>query len=234
MMVDEMGSLIKKEDLDRVLSVANGADHIVHKEANRESSAAQRDSRVGAFSAIDTLAKLEDTADARSYLNDIFDRLKIPYSCVDQSGVIAPNTIHDKDFDIDLPLHDVGTGIEGLFKLAFTLKDWEGGILALEEPETNVNEKQLANLTAVLIDEAKRATGQMIVECHSELMFLELRNLLAHKRITPDAISISVVQKGKMGSIVSHIPVDEFGNILKPWPGGLFPERVNIVDAYYD
>ena len=189
---------------------------------------------MGAFTAIESLAKLEDTTGARAYLNGILDRLKIPYACVGQGKAIDPNQIHDKDFDINLPLHAVGTGVEGLFKLAFTLKDWKGGILALEEPETNVNEKQLANLTAVLVDEAKRAAGQMIIECHSELMFLELRNLLAHKRITPDALSISVVQKGKMGSIVSHIPVDEFGNILKPWPGGLFPERVNIVDAYYD
>ncbi len=236
---DGTGTLINKEDLDRVLSVANGADHIVHKEANRESSAAQRDLREGAFSGIASLAKLEHTADAKAYLNDIFDRLNIPYSCVSIKGsAIDENKVHDNDFEIDLPLRDVGTGIEGLIRLAFTLHDWKhdwkGGILALEEPETNINEKQLAKLTDVLIDEAKQNAGQLIVECHSELMFLELRNLLVHKKLNPEDISIIVVQKGKMGSVVSHIPVDQFGNILQPWPGGLFPERVNIADAYYD
>lgn len=233
-LVDEKGSLIKRENLDRILPVPRGKDHIVHKEANRASKSLKSRTQTGGLTDLEPLAFVESDKNAIDYLDDIFARLNIPYSCVPKGSLIDENKIHDNDFDIDLPLREVGTGIEGLIELAFTLKDWKGGILALEEPETNINEKQLAKLTDVLIDEAKQKSGQLIVECHSELMFLELRNLLVHKKLNPEDISLIVVQKGKMGSIVTHIPVDQYGNIQQPWPGGLFPERVNIADAYYD
>ena len=75
--------------------------------------------------------------------------------------------------------------------------------------------------------------GQLVVECHSELVMLEIRNLLVHGKIAPDDVAVFVVSKDQLGSTVAKIPLDKFGNILRPWPGGFFPSRVQISDDYY-
>ncbi len=230
-LVDASGNRIGSEELGAVLPT-EGSEHIVHIVANRKNESSQPQER----SSFEDVFVMKANDKAMESLNDIFWRLRIPYACVKkEDGQISSTMIHDKDFDIVLPLTEVGTGIDGLVHLALTLNAWHGGILALEEPETNINEKQMATLTRVLVAEAlKQKSGQLIVECHSELMFLALRNCLAHGIVCPEDVSINVVIKSNTGSDVRFIPMDNAGNILEPWPGGFFPERVKIADDYYE
>ena len=238
-LTDSKGSFIGLDQLRKVLPAKKPIAHVV---ANRKSVANKSHVEVSKLAEFqkdaERLVGEDNLSSMRDGVNDILNRLGIPYSCVVaiSEGVasVSRGMIHDNDFDMDLRLSEVGTGIEGLIELAMTLNAWEGGLLALEEPETNVNEAQLASLMNVLVAEAKKRTrGQLFVECHSELMFLEMRNILKHEILSPDDISIIVVQKSTNGSMTTQIPLDRFGNILKPWPGGLFPERINITDAYY-
>lgn len=238
-LTDSKGNFVGLNQLSKVLPAKK---HIVHIVASRKSAVnkfAGEESKLMKFQKeAEEMIDSEDLACRRDGLNDIFIRLGIPYSCVveerDGGTSVSQGMIHDNDFDMNLARSEVGTGIDGLIELAMTLNVWEGGLLALEEPETNVNEAQLASLMNVLVAEAKKRTrGQLFVECHSELMFLEMRNILKHEILSPDDISIIVVQKSANGSMATQIPLDRFGNILKPWPGGLFPERINITDAYY-
>lgn len=229
------GGLVGLDKLRGILP-AKGLKPIVHVVANRKSTATMGTEKTSLEEQLERLVDDATFASERDGVNDILMRLGIPYSCVmgDDGKSVSRVMIRDNDFNINLPRSEVGTGIDGLFDLAITLNAWEGGILAIEEPETNVNEEQLDSLMNVLVEEAmKRPVGQLFVECHSELMFLELRNILKQGGLKLDDVSIIVVQKSANGSIATQISMDRFGNILSPWPGGFFPKRVSITDAYY-
>ena len=228
---------------DKLLPKDGGQDRIVRLSAPRskvvgvsaeDSESEDSGSELESDGFLNKVA-LEMETDARQYLDDIFERLGIPYQCVvDANGSVAEWRIHDKDFDIDLDIDDVGTGIAGLIRLAFVLKNWKGGILAIEEPETNINENQLAALTKVLVEEAlKRPNGQLIVECHSEHIITKLRGLMVQHALAPNDVSVMVIKKDKQGSWPKKIDFDEDGNVLTAWPGGYFPALANILEETY-
>ena len=177
------------------------------------------------------LLKLAESLIDTESVNKMFEQLGVGYKCIDK------NTLEDTVLGRgDILIEDVGTGIAVLFDLLQSIALWQKGVLLLEEPEANVNERQLKSLTGLLVEEAKKrfeAGGQLVVECHSELVMLEIRNLLVHGKIAPDDVAVFVVSKDQLGSTVAKIPLDKFGNILRPWPGGFFPSRVQISDDYY-
>lgn len=183
------------------------------------------------------LVDMENEKGAVEYLNGIFSRLGIHYSCVrDDKGHVVPGKIHDDDFNIDVDMCDVGTGIAGLVRLAFDLHNWKGGILALEEPETNVNEMQLAALTHVLVEEAlKRSHGVLVVECHSKLMVQKLAVLVKKGVISScvDDVGLKVMEvvKEASGSVVRPVPIGADGTI--EWPGDFFPAEGGILRSMY-
>ena len=194
--------------------------------------------------------EMESNKNSAEYLNDIFKRLGIHYSCVLEGKEVSSTVIHDDDFGIDVEISAIGTGIAGLINLAFTLREWKGGILAIEEPETNVNEAQLGALTKVLIEEsAKRPQGQLIVECHSELMIWKLAALVKQnvlrsvyrKTVTgveadalsdgdliqEGSLSIHVVSKLPSGSVSRPVSILAKGDIV--WPEGFFPAKGEVL-----
>ena len=178
------------------------------------------------------LEELAETMINTDVVNRMFESLGIGYQCTDKY------TLEDTVLGLDeIPVNDVGTGIAVMFDMLQAIAIWQKGILLLEEPEGNVNERQLESLTTLLVEEAKQrfaVDGQLVVECHSELVMLGIRNLLKHGIISPEDIAIFVVTKDASGSSVVKIPLDKFGNIQRPWPGGFFLSRVKIADAYYE
>jgi len=145
--------------------------------------------------------------------------------------------IRDKILDVECELKSVGTGVQRLFNLAKKLARWEDGVLALEEPESNVNERQMAGLTRALVDEAlKRPRGQLIVECHSKLVALQLAALVRQGVLKtgdgPDAnLSVMEVVKTPRGSEVRPVGISTSGDI--DWPGGFFPSEGDILRRMY-
>ena len=228
---------------DAVLPKGDGQDRIQHHAAPRnrndgkEMHKEEKSTCASAFltAGFQQKVMMETDRAAVEYLDGLYHRLGMHYSCVcDADGKASSSRIHDVDFDIDVDVADIGTGMAGLIDLAFTLKNWKGGILALEEPETNVNEAQLAALVQVLVEEAKkRPTGCLIVECHSELMVSMLKNLLHKKELSPEELSVMVVTKQATGSQVEKIDFDDCGNMLTPWPGGYFPALAKVLDDFY-
>jgi len=224
------GGEVSADDLFSAIPVVQGGSLISHVRASRPSLESRHvfGSMVGFEKAMEMAVDLKLGVDVEARSNDIFRRMGLSYQIEDRE------TLRDLIFDVSTPISEVGAGIHELLKTTLALANWNGGILEIEEPETHLNEKQMAPLVRVLVEEAIKQPGQLIVECHSELMLLELRNLLAHGKIKPEEVSVNVVEKTVEGSRVTHIPMDEGGNILKPWPGGFFKERVRIADAYYD
>jgi len=163
-------------------------------------------------------------------VNQMFGNLQIGYRCLDAHG------LYDTVLDFGpLVIGQVGAGIRRIFKCAKSLARWETGILLLEEPETNVNEDQLAALTKIIVDRAlelkqQGADAQIVVECHSEHMLLKLLTLIAHGAISPEDIRVAYVTKDVDGSAVTPCEVTQSGK-LRAWPhrDGFFGARDKIL-----
>ena len=232
------GRPISRQDFDAVLPIPpKGWEHVTHKEARRIEDEKKKSSGVVKFENIIDGIDSNSNDKPQNYLDDIFERLEIPYCCVSKNNEISEMEIRDLDFDIDVPLKDVGTGINGLVRLAFDLKEWQGGILELEEPETNVNEEHMAPLAKVLVEEAlKRENGQLIVECHSKLMALQLAAMVREgilkcygNRDNDDALlSVIEIVKHSDGSTAEQVYISPDGEI--DWPHkGFFPAEGKLL-----
>ena len=178
---------------------------------------------------LDTLEE-ELTQEQISCVNKMFYELKVGYRCDNA------RELYDTVLDYGpLAVGDVGAGIRRIFKCAKSLAKWEGGILLLEEPETNVNEDQLAALTKVIVHRAlelkrQKVDAQIVVECHSEHMLLKLLMLIKHDNIGVDDVKIVYVEKSEDGSHVIQCELRDGGKIVK-WPhkDGFFEARDRIL-----
>lgn len=184
-------------------------------------------------------------SDIVEYVNLFFKALNVPYSAVDKGK------LKDNIFGVVASTGNVGAGIDGLYETALKLYEWRNfkiessigcveensacALLALEEPESHVNERQISPLIDFIFKEAKDVVnGQIVVECHSELMALKLKNFLRVGLIAPEELAVFFATKTESGTVIEEIPMDEKGNFRKKWPGGgFFTERTKIVDEFF-
>lgn len=185
----------------------------------------------GGLNSLDALEE-ELTQGQIDCVNGMFDELKIGYRCLNA------RELYDMVLDYGpLTVGQVGAGIRRIFKCAKSLAKWEGGILLLEEPETNVNEDQLAALTKVIVRRAlelklRGTDAQIVVECHSEHMLLKLLTLVVSQDdgLESSDVTVHYVEKTVDGSIVTRCRIDEYGEFDQwPSPNGFFRARNRIV-----
>lgn len=216
--------------------------HVIHQEAARPVRLG-----VGVDKLQSSLAKKGEellSSDVFEYVNRFFKALNVPYSAYDKGK------LRDDFFGIIASTGNVGAGIDGLYETALKLYEWRNfkieapagcvkdtgcALLALEEPESHVNERQISPLMNFIFKEAQEVVnGQVVIECHSELMALKLKNFLRAGLITPDDLAVFYATKTESGTGIEEIPMDAKGNFKKKWPGGgFFTERTKIVDEFF-
>jgi len=168
----------------------------------------------------------EEVAD----INNMFKDLNVQYSCS------TDGSLTDLDFDMPgLSADKVGTGIRGIYRYLKAIAKWKSGLLLLEEPEANVNESQLQALAQLLVrmalEKGKNDTNaQLVVECHSEHVLLELLGMVADRKLRAEDVSVIYVKKTKEGSVATTCQVREDGSLNK-WPDekGFFTARKRIL-----
>ena len=70
------------------------------------------------------------------------------------------------------------------------------------------------------------------METHSELFILKIQKLVQKGIINPKNVSINYIERLKNGtSIVHNLPLNSVGSFTKPWPGGFFNERLEILGS---
>jgi hypothetical protein len=95
-----------------------------------------------------------------------------------------------------------------------------------EQPEIHLNPDLQAALADLFVDMANR-DQTVVVETHSEHLFLRLRTLVAEKRIEHAKVAIYFVEKDNGISIVKNIPVQQNGHISsEAWPKGFFEQTL--------
>lgn len=176
----------------------------------------------------------EEVAD----INNMFKDLNVNYSCS------IDGSLTDLDFNMaGLSVDKVGTGIRGIYRYLKAMAKWKSGLLLLEEPEANVNESQLQALAQLLVSVAlnrgkKDANAQLVVECHSEHVMLEVMKMVATEKLRCEDVCILYVVKEKNGACPTRCMINSEGTLDK-WPaeGGFFAARKRILfgrDVQYD
>lgn len=163
-------------------------------------------------------------------INEMFEKLNVKYSCA------VDGTLTDLDFDVpNLNVDKVGAGIRGIYRHLKAIAKWKTGLLLLEEPEANVNEGQLQKLAQLLATVAlamgeNDANAQLVVECHSEHVLLEVLGMVADGKLKAEDVSVMYVNKAVDGSKAFTCKIDENGALDK-WPdeNGFFTARKRIL-----
>jgi len=222
--------------------------HVIHIEASRPARMSESSLDANKSSLNKTFVESGEI----EYVNKFFKQLSVPYSLGATGG-----RLKDEIFGLPVSRNNVGAGIDGLLEVAQKLYEWrtykepkqrslleimrnedpglENGhaLLALEEPESHVNERQISPLVEILFNEAAEGPDrQLIIECHSELMLLKAMQLLREKAtaITADDVQILYAEKKENGTEIRECKIAEDGTVYN-WPdeNGFFPERDKII-----
>ena len=131
---------------------------------------------------------------------------------------------------------DLGVGISQVIPVIVAALHHPSGVVAIEEPESNIHPAFQVVLADLFITQAKVNPGVMfLIETHSEHLMLRcLRRIRetsegevpeGEPSLKPEDIAVHFVEPGDDGPRIHRIRIDEHGEFLDPWPRGFFRER---------
>jgi AAA ATPase-like protein/putative AbiEii toxin of type IV toxin-antitoxin system/uncharacterized protein DUF3696 len=158
----------------------------------------------------------------RQTLNKLQDRLRLQ--------------IRNLRSDIILFPQDLGVGISQVVPVLVAALHNTSGIVAIEEPESNIHPAFQVVLADLFITQARANPGVMfLVETHSEHLMLRFlrriretskstKRLESVPSLTPKGIAVHFVEPTQDGPRIHRIAIDEEGDFMDEWPGGFFEE----------
>jgi len=101
----------------------------------------------------------------------------------------------------------------------------------IQELENNWHPKYQWKIIELIVQIMKESTHKnFILETHSELFILKVKKLVQKGILKPEDVSINYISRSSTGdSKINHIPVNSQGGFEKPWPGGFFTERMEVI-----
>jgi hypothetical protein len=94
--------------------------------------------------------------------------------------------------------------------------------LLIEQPEIHLHPAAQADLGDLFIDIMNEGK-QLFVETHSEHLILRLRRRIAEGTVKASDVQLLFVSKGKDGSTIEPLSIDNMGQV-ENWPKGFFEE----------
>lgn len=179
----------------------------------------------------DLLNELSDPED-----NLPLDRAKI-LKQLEQLPVGKRLQIKDCRHGTTLFPQDLGVGLSQLVPVIVAALHKENGIVAIEEPESNIHPGFQVVLADLFLSQTKRNSNVMfLVETHSEHLLLRclrrIREVPEEKpnvnqlNISPEDIAVHFVEPDENGPRIHRIRIDNDGEFIDPWPRGFFRERI--------
>jgi hypothetical protein len=192
-------------------------------------------------------------ADVRDKINKWLgdnDKLKTPYEFISQKfrpvsransyQTIQRLSLIDKRSGAEVSHRDVGIGISQVLPVLVSAYASTQKIIAMEQPEIHLHPALQAELADVFIESAVgQNQNTFLLETHSEHLLLrmmrrmrETANGTQHNpslRLTPKDIVVLYVEPVGSQSIVREMPLNEYGELMKAWPGGFFEEGLREV-----
>lgn len=144
--------------------------------------------------------------------------------------------IRDLRSGISLSPQDLGVGISQLVPVIVAALHSTSGVVAIEEPESNIHPAFQVVLADLFITQAKANPDVLfLVETHSEHLMLRcLRRIRESSEgeavegeptLKPEEIAVHFVEPGDCGPSIHRIRIDADGDFADPWPRGFFRER---------
>jgi predicted ATPase len=136
---------------------------------------------------------------------------------------------------VSLAPQDLGVGMSQLIPVVVAALRHAAGIVAIEEPESNLHPAFQVVLADLFISQAKgNPDALFLIETHSEHLMLRcLRRIRETAKgvlpegvqaVVPDDIAVHFVESTGSGPQIRRIEIDEDGDFIDEWPGGFFEE----------
>ena len=175
---------------------------------------------------------ISDNNEARTIVNEWFEKFQIPYtlegaesvaSANELTGAIDAMLLIDKRTCTRVTPADVGFGISQILPVIVEGIAGSSHTVCVDQPEVHLHPGLQAEIADLMIE--TRNEKQWIVETHSELLARRIQTRIAEGVINPSEVSILYVTPGPEGSTISVLGIDEEGDWLTEWPAGFFEER---------
>ncbi|MCC6694824.1 MAG: DUF3696 domain-containing protein [Candidatus Hydrogenedentes bacterium] len=177
-------------------------------------------------------------------VNDWFRRLGIDYELIIDEMQARYSPVYEVRFRDtrrpkakDVSFADIGYGVSQLLPIIVACLSTRAKLVTIEQPELHVHPALQAEIGSLLaeairivdadqVQEEIQNHKRFLIETHSEHLILRLQRLVRSGVLKPDDVAVLYVSRGKEGSDVTQLRLDENGDFLDDWPGGFFPERL--------
>lgn len=137
---------------------------------------------------------------------------------------------------------DLGFGITQVLPILVSAASPSKGIVAIEQPELHLHPAMQAELGDVFIESALgERKNTFLIETHSEHLILRIMRRIRETHlgklpkdkhlppIRPSDVAVLYVELDGPHSLVREFPLNEWGELVKAWPGGFFEEDLREV-----
>lgn len=135
---------------------------------------------------------------------------------------------------LKLSPRDLGVGVSQIIPVITTCAVKNAITVLIEQPELHLHPRLQGDLADLFIETAIKGDqhNTYVIETHSEHIIRRImrriredRNKGADEvRITKDDVAILYVAPGPNGSTVTHLRLDDEGDLIDEWPNGFFEE----------
>ncbi|HQO21223.1 MAG TPA: DUF3696 domain-containing protein [Acidobacteriota bacterium] len=180
-------------------------------------------------------------------INKWFKRCKIEYAIAKRiqpynaySYNIIPELKNNK-LDIAHKYEHVGSGISQMLPILANAFGNNKMHIAIEQPELHLHPALQCELADVFIESALgKNKNAFLLETHSEHLLLRIMRRMRETakgnhppgdplRLTPEDVAVLYVEPDDDTSIVREMPLNKYGELVKPWPGGFFEEGLREI-----
>jgi predicted ATPase len=175
--------------------------------------------------------------------------LELPSWPKDSEGVIRDllpvsvvPILRHTDSGVAISIADAGFGLSQLLPFLIEMHSREETIICIEQPELHLHPRLQSRMAETLLNSWQGGNrNRFLIETHSEHLLLRIQRMIREKRLKSEDVSIlyvdnHLVEHDSSGEIVRRsnsvdsrviqIRLNRYGDMIDPWPGGFFDERL--------
>lgn len=144
--------------------------------------------------------------------------------------------------DVAISIADAGFGLSQLLPFLIEMHSREDTLICIEQPELHLHPRLQSRMAETLLNSLQSANkNRFLIETHSEHLLLRLQRMIREQRLRSKDVSLlyvnnhvveyddhgELVRSGSaLASQIVEIRLDKYGDMVDPWPGGFFDERL--------